>query len=78
MIAFARHAPMAVIASMAVGVLFCRNTQGGSQKRDAKCGSKTITINIDERNGKTRKEELAKADSGGHRPGLRSVGSGNS
>ena len=78
MIAFARHAPMAVIASMAVGVLFWRDTQGGDQKMGVSCGSKTITINIDERNGKTRKEELAKADSGGHRPGLRSVGSGDS
>lgn len=78
MIAFARHALMAVIASMAVGVLFCRNIQGGSHGRGASCGSKTITINIDERNGKTRKEELAKAGSGGHRPRLRSVGSGNS
>ena len=70
---------MAVIASMAVGVLFCRNTQGGNQKMGASCGSKKLTTTIiDERNGKTRKEELAKADSGGHRPGLLSVGSGNS
>ena len=58
MIACARHAPMVVIASMAVGVLFWRDTQGGDRKRGVSCGSKTITINIDERNGKTRKEEL--------------------
>ena len=57
MIVCATHAPMAVIASTAVGVLFWRNTQGGDQKMGVSCGSKKLTTtNKDERNGKTRKE----------------------